>query len=92
MGSEKSFPFSLDFEGQHYKGTITPSDEIGKTGMPVFFRVTIGDQLFAYLCCGDHGWLDRDGSGQPHDLLQAIGNYIGDYYEFHPEHSAGTEF
>ena len=92
MENEKSFPFSVDFEGQHYKGMVTPSDEISNTGMPVYFRVTIGDQLFAYLCCGDHGWLDRDGSGQPEDLTQAIGNFIGEYYELHPERSHGTEF
>jgi hypothetical protein len=72
---------SLDFEGQHYEGTVTPSEEKGANGMPVYFRVVLGDQFFAYLCCGDKGWSERDGNGKPKGLINAIGNYIIEFYE-----------
>jgi hypothetical protein len=81
MDTENSFPLSLDFEGKHYAGTITPSDEKGSNGVPVYFRVTFGDALFAYICCSDNGWMDRDGNNNHKGLINAIGAYIADYYE-----------
>ena len=80
MDIEKSFGLSLDFEGKHYDGVVTPSEEKGVNGMPIFFRVVLGDQFFAYLCCGDKGWKERDGEEQPKGLVGAIGNYIVEYY------------
>jgi hypothetical protein len=58
-----------------------PSEEKGASGMPVFFRVELGDGLFAYLCCGDNGWKERDKNGRPKGLVNAIGSFIMDYYE-----------
>lgn len=81
MEKNNAFPLSLDFEGRHYKGEISPSEETGKNGMPVYFRVSIDGQLFAYLCCADKGWWDRDGSGKPDGLVNAIGDYITEYYQ-----------
>lgn len=81
MDDKRSFPLKLDFEGQHYEGTIIPSEEKASNGEPVYFRVMLGDQFFAYLCCGDKGWHQREGEGAPKDLVQAIGNYIVDYFE-----------
>jgi hypothetical protein len=81
MNNNDTFPLSLDFEGKHYEGTITPSAEKSPKGTPVYFRVTMGDQLFAYLCCGDNGWKEKDTTGQPKGLVTAIGNYIFEYYE-----------
>jgi hypothetical protein len=81
MDNNNSFPLSLDFEGRHYSGTITPSEDKGPNGMPVFFRVQLGDTFFAYLCCSDHGWRDRDDNGHQKGLINAIGNYVADYYE-----------
>jgi hypothetical protein len=81
MNNKSSFPLSLDFGGKHYEGVITPSAEKGAKGTPVFFRVTIGDNLFAYLCCGDNGWSERHVSDKPKELISAIGNYILEYYE-----------
>jgi hypothetical protein len=81
MNSKRSFPLSLDFQGQHYVGTITPSEDTGKNGQPIFFRVMLGDTFYAYLCCGDQGWKERDREGHPAGLVQAIGDYIADYYE-----------
>jgi hypothetical protein len=81
MDNEKSFRLSLDFEGQHYEGSVTPSEEKGSDGKPVYFRVTLGDTFFAYLCCGDYGWKERDGEGRQKGLIDAIGNYILEYYE-----------
>jgi hypothetical protein len=81
MDKSKSFPLSLDFGGRHYAGEVTPSEDKGQNGMPVYFRVTIGDELFAYLCCGDNGWIERDHSGNQKELIGAIGNYIVEYYE-----------
>lgn len=81
MSNDNTFPLSLDFEGKHYGGTVTPSVEKGPNGMPVYYRVIIGDELFAYLCCGDNGWKERDGSEQPRGLINAIGEYIVEYYE-----------
>ena len=80
MAEVKDFILELDFEGNHYTGVITPSEELGNDGMPVYFRVEIGNELFAYLCCGDIGWHDRDGHGRPVDLVNAIGDYIKKYY------------
>lgn len=81
MNKDKEFPLSLDFQGTHYEGTITPSLEKGANGTPVYFRITFGDELFAYLCCGDNGWKEREGAGKPNWLINAIGNYIADHYE-----------
>ena len=81
MDTEHSFPLSLDFEEKHYAGTITPSDEKSPNGVPVYFRVTLGDTLFAYICCSDNGWMDRDGHSNQKGLINAIGNYIAEYYE-----------
>jgi hypothetical protein len=76
MNNEKTFPFSLEYEGQHYAGDVTPSEEKGANGMPVFYRVTMEGEFFAYLCCGDNGWNEKDDSGKPKGLIGAIGNYI----------------
>jgi len=81
MDKDKSFQLSLDFEGKHYDGTITPSEEKGANGMPVYFRVVLGDTFFAYLCCADNGWNVRDGEDRPNGLVNAIGDYIAEYYE-----------
>ena len=81
MDSDKSFKLSMDFEGQHYDGTITPSEEKGANGMPIYFRVVLGDTFFAYLCCSDKGWRERDGNSQSKGLVNVIGDYIADYYE-----------
>jgi hypothetical protein len=75
------FLLTLDFEGRHYNGTIIPSDEKDQTGMPVYFRVTLENEFYAYLCCGTSGWSERDNSGKPDGLIRAIGNYIFEYYE-----------
>lgn len=80
MNTARAFPLSLDFEGRHFDGTIVPSEDVGINGMPVYFRITLGDTFFAYLCCSDHGWMERDKKGHPSGLIQAIGDYIVDYY------------
>jgi hypothetical protein len=81
MTNDQSFPLSLNFDGKQYDGTITPSGEKGSKGLPIFFRVTLGDQLFAYLCCGDNGWREKDGAAKPNELVSAIGKYIMEHYE-----------
>jgi hypothetical protein len=81
MNSQARFPLTLDFEGRHYRGAVTPSEEKGKNGTPVYFRVTLGGQFFAYLCCADNGWMERDGKSQPRALVNAIGDYIRKFYE-----------
>ena len=79
MNNDKTFPLSLDFEGKHYSGEVIPSDEEGPNGMPVYFRVILGGTLFAYLCCGDNGWREREVEGAPNGLVRAIGDYIFEY-------------
>jgi len=81
MQKDKSFPLTLNYEGKHYQGSIMPSEEVGKNGVPVYFRVSLGDSLFAYLCCGDNGWKERDSTHAPSGLIKAIGDYITDFYE-----------
>jgi len=81
MNTKKTFPLSLTFEGHHYTGTITPSEDVGINGTPVYFRVLLGDKFYAYICCTDNGWKERDKEGHPSGLVQAIGDYIADYYE-----------
>ena len=80
MENKQSFTLSLDFEGQHYEGMVTPSEERGKDGMPVFFRITLGDTFFAYFCCTDNGFMHHEGVSQPKELVQAIEKYILEYY------------
>ena len=36
MAEVKDFLLDLDFEGNHYSGVITPSEELGNDGMPVY--------------------------------------------------------
>jgi hypothetical protein len=81
MNTDQAFPLSLDFEGQHYRGKITPSEEKGGNGVPVYFRVEIGGSFYAYLCCSDNGWKDKDGDDKPKGLVNAIGKYIWNFYE-----------
>jgi hypothetical protein len=82
MNDNATFPFSLDFGGSHYSGTITPSGDTDKYGTPVYFRVMIKDVFFAYLCCGDIGWTRKEG-GETGDegLIGAIGEYIREHYQ-----------
>jgi hypothetical protein len=81
MNVKNAFPLELDFEGHHYKGTIIPSEDTAPDGVPVYFRIMLGDKFYAYLCCGDNGWREREKEGHPPGLVQAIGDYIADYYE-----------
>lgn len=81
MNTDKTFPLNLDFKGRHYQGRITPSEEIGKNGMPVYFRITLNGEFFAYLCCADNGWMEKDGGDRPKALISAIGEYIKHFYE-----------
>jgi hypothetical protein len=80
MNTKAAFPLSLDFEGRHYAGTVTPSGDTDKNGTPVYYRVTLGDKFFAYLCCADNGWMERDGIIQPPALINAVGDYIRSHY------------
>ena len=79
MDEIKSFPFAFNFKGEHYKGTITPSEDTGKDGRPVYFRVMMGDKLFAYLCCGDKGWRVHLEDNH-NELINAVGTYIDNHY------------
>ena len=81
MNTDNTFPLSLDFEGKHYQGKITPSEEKNKNGTPVYFRVTLDGEFFAYLCCSDNGWMEKEGNTRPKALVNAIGEYIKDFYE-----------
>lgn len=81
MDDTKEFRLALDFEGKHYSGTILPSEEKDSHGFPVFFRIEIDGKLYAYICCGESGWHNRDEKGGHNALLNAIGEYIHDWYE-----------
>jgi hypothetical protein len=81
METTGAFRLELDFENKHYTGAILPSEEKDNKGFPVFFRVEIDGQLFAYLCCGEAGWHNRENSTQKDDLINAIGQYITYWYE-----------
>ncbi len=80
MDTSKAFPFSLDYEGKHHSGWITPSEELGNNGVPVYYRVELGNSFFAYLCCTDNGWKEKDEQGRPNGLVNAIGAYIKAFY------------
>ena len=80
LNKRRTFPFSLMYEGEFYEGVITPSAQTGKNGMPVYFRVSIGEKLFAYLCCGDTGWRAHEPKGNATGLIQAIIAYIREFY------------
>jgi len=81
MDQTNEFKLELDFEGKHYSGMILPSEEKDNKGFPVFFRITIDGELFAYICCGQHGWHDKDKKIGHNALMNAIGQYIFDWYE-----------
>jgi hypothetical protein len=80
LNQSRTFPLSLVYDGDNYEGVITPSAETGKNGMPVYFRVTLGNEFFAYLCCGDTGWTTREQKGNSNGLVQAIAGYIRSFY------------
>jgi hypothetical protein len=80
LNKSRTFPLTLNYDGEYYAGDITPSAETGKNGMPVYFWVTIGDEFFAYLCCGDTGWTAKEQKGSSTGLVQAIAGYIRSYY------------
>ena len=80
MQKDQSFPLTLDYEGKHYRGMVIPSEELAKDGKPVYFRITLGGKLFAYLCCGDNVWTEKDSTDAPTGLIKAIGNYITNFY------------
>jgi len=81
MDNTKEFKLELDFEGKHYTGSILPSEEKDNKDFPVFFRITIDGRLYAYICCGQNGWHDRDQKTGHNALINTIGEYIHDWYE-----------
>ena len=82
MNNAASFPLSLDFEGSNYQGTVTPSEDSDNNGVPVYFRVMLGDEFFAYLCCGEIGWGRKDDEDKGDSgLIQVIGDYIKAHYQ-----------
>lgn len=82
MNNDATFPFKIDFEGTAYEGLITPSGETDKYGMPVYFRIKIGDKFFAYLCCADSVWGRKDSQDVGDEgLIQEIGEYIKAHYQ-----------
>jgi len=82
MNNAASFPFKVDFEGRQYQGTVTPSGDTDKNGLPVYFRIMIGDTFFAYLCCGEIGWGRKDSEEKGDEgLIQAIGEFIKLHYQ-----------
>jgi hypothetical protein len=81
MENTGAFRLELDYEGRHYTGMILPSEEKDHKGFPVFFRVEIDDELYAYLCCGEAGWHNRENKEGEDGLINAIGQYITDWYE-----------
>jgi hypothetical protein len=82
MNNKASFPFSLDFEGGHYEGTIIPSGDTDKNGVPVYFRVMVGITFFAYVCCGEIGWSRKDSEETGDEgLIQGIGECIKAHYQ-----------
>jgi hypothetical protein len=81
METTGAFKLSLDFDNRHYAGTILPSEEKDPNGFPIFFRIEIDGQLYAYICCGESGWHNRDKKGGHDALLNAIGKYIHNWYE-----------
>ena len=80
MQKENSFPLVLEYEGKRYKGMVMPSEEVAANGLPVYFRVSVCGTIFAYLCCGDNGWFERDKMNSSSGLISAIGKYISDFY------------
>jgi hypothetical protein len=82
MNNDATFPFDISFEGSHYEGLITPSGETDKLGMPVYFRIMVGDKFFAYLCCAESIWGRKD-SGDTGDegLIHEIGEHIKTHYQ-----------
>lgn len=81
MDTQKGFSLELDYEGLHYSGEVLPSEELDDNGFPIYFRVEIGGKLYAYICCGERGWRNRDEPHGHNGLINAIGNYIFDWYE-----------
>lgn len=84
LNKKASFSFSLKFEDAHYSGIVTPSADTDKFGMPVYFRVQIGNKFFAYLCCGELGWSKKDNKEEDSGdsgLIHAIGGAIKRHYE-----------
>jgi hypothetical protein len=81
MENTGAFRLELDFEGKHYTGMILPSEEKDNKDFPVFFRVEIDGELYAYLCCGEAGWYNRENKEGHGDLINAIGQYIAYWYE-----------
>jgi hypothetical protein len=81
MDFEHVFKLELDYEGKHYSGDILPSEEKDVNGFPVFFRIELEGRLYAYICCGETGWHNRDDRKGHDGLINAIGQYIHDRYE-----------
>lgn len=76
-----TFRLEVDFEGRHYTGVVLPSEDKDAKGFPVFFRVEIDGELYAYICCGEAGWNNRDNNKTDDGLISVIGQYIHDWYE-----------
>jgi hypothetical protein len=80
LNKNRTFPFYLTYDGEYYQGVITPSAATAKNGMPLYFRVVLGDKFFAYVCCGDTGWSTHEQKGNSTGLIQAITRYIKNFY------------
>jgi hypothetical protein len=80
LNQNRTFPLSLTYEGESYEGVVTPSAATAKNGMPLYFKVMLENEFFAYLCCGDTGWTAREQNGNSTGLIQAIARYINNHY------------
>lgn len=76
-----SFPLEFTDDDQFYDAWVTPSAELSPGGLPVFYRVMLNGDFFAYLCCWDNGWFQRDGEAASADLVSRIGERIAGYYQ-----------
>lgn len=72
--NDQSFNITLDFEGTHYEGWITPSDKTEADGKPKSFHVVLNETMFGNLSLSEDTWtVDEQ---RPEGLVKEVGKYI----------------
>ena len=78
----ESFPIEIDVDGTPYSGEVIALAYPAKTDKPPSqFSVLLNRQLYFHIECLPEGWRMPEHEIVPKRIVDAVGNFIREYYE-----------
>lgn len=78
----ESFPIEIDVDGTYYTGeVIALANRANRTDMPNQYSVLLNRKLYFHVECLPEGWRMPEHEFYPKSLVEAVGNFIQEYYE-----------